>query len=301
VTASCPPTTIVANRTGSKMSVRIAEGIYFFTAEGDAMIHGWGANQGFIITSEGVVVVDTGFTRFRAEELKSEIRKITDYPIALVINTHDHSDHVFGNSVIASHDTPILSHERCNKNVSQYGLGRMKRYSSDMEAVKTALEGLDIIPSSDTYESDFSFDLGEKRFEIIHPNRGAHTFGDTMVFLPDDGVLFTGDVMWEKYHPNLEDANIQGWMVSLENISELRIRRVLPGHGTPTTKESMMEFHDYLLRFEVWMKSSFSDIKKPEDLVFNDTQSRDWKLKMIVKRNILILYERFKSDYSRGF
>ena len=281
------------------MSVRIAEGIYSFTAEGDAMIHGWGANQGFIITSEGVVVVDTGFTRFRAEELRSEIRKITDYPIALVINTHDHSDHVFGNSVIADIGTPIMSHETCNKNVSQYGIGRMESYRSDIETVRTALEGLDILPSSETYESDFSFDLGEKRFEIIHPDRGAHTFGDTMVFLPNDGVLFTGDVMWEKYHPNLEDANIQGWMTSLEEISQLELRHVLPGHGTPTTKESVMEFHDYLLRFDQWMRSSFSAFNDPATMIFEDPESQDWKLKMIVNRNIAILYERFKSDYSR--
>lgn len=283
------------------MSVRIAEGIYSFTAEGDAMIHGWGANQGFIITSEGVVVVDTGFTRLRAEELRSEIRKITDYPIALVINTHDHSDHVFGNSVIAGIRTPILSHVTCNKNVSQYGIGRMESYRSDIETVRTALEGLDILPSSETYESDFSFDLGEKRFEIIHPDRGAHTLGDTMVFLPDDGILFTGDVMWEKYHPNLEDANIQGWMTALEEMSQLKLRRVLPGHGPPTTKESVLEFRDYLRRFDEWMRSSFNAFNNPVTMIFDDPESQDWKLQMIVNRNIAKLYERLKSDYPRGF
>jgi cyclase len=264
-------------------------------ADGDSIYDGWGANQAFLVTDQGVLVVDTGFTRRIAEELLSEIRSITDKPVKLVINTHDHSDHVFGNSIFNRESVLILSHLRCRERLKELGSERLSEYSGYNTKLAGLLQGLDICLPSTTYESRLEFSLGSEKVILMHPVKGAHTQGDTMVLLPGRRVLISGDVVWSDFHPNLEDANIDGWVETLELIEELEIDQIIPGHGHVSDKSSASQLAIYLRYFDSRFKESIANGIPREKIASRVTMpgSEGWQLKMIIERNVNILYDRY--------
>jgi len=99
---------------------RVYGNAYARIADGDSIYDGWGANQGFITTKEGAVVVDTGFTAGSAKGLLREVRKRSPAPARLVVNTHDHSDHVFGNSIFDPLSPAFVAHANCRPGSSRW-------------------------------------------------------------------------------------------------------------------------------------------------------------------------------------
>lgn len=274
--------------------IGISKGVFAFLGEDDTMEEGWGANQGFVATDAGVVVIDTGFTMGRAEGLRGAIRQETSAPIKLVVNTHDHSDHVFGNSVFADDDPLIVSHSWCRKRLHRLGPRRLAGYTK-VQGMASRLKGLTILEPQAVFDRGFELTLGGVRFALIHP-RGAHTLGDTMVYLPEQKVLFAGDVLWKDYHPNLEDADITGWLTALKELSRMDVKQVVPGHGPVTDPGSAQVLANYISRFDhlvneaVSRGSPLGDVEK--DIMQPDNES--WKLRMIVRRNLDILSPRYR-------
>ena len=117
-----------------------------------------------------------------------------------------------------------------------------------------------------------------------------------MVFLPDERVLFAGDVLWVRYHPNLEDADIEGWLGALEGISKMRVDYIVPGHGPVADKTSIAPLARYIRDFDAMfrrlVRDGLSKERIAEELVMGGTE--EWLLKMIVERNVGILYERYR-------
>jgi glyoxylase-like metal-dependent hydrolase (beta-lactamase superfamily II) len=275
---------------------RVSGDAYARIANGDSIYDGWGANQGFVTTKEGAVVVDTGFTFGSATSLLREVRKKSRAPARLVVNTHDHSDHVFGNSIFDEISPAIIAHANCRARLLEMGMERMSGYRRFDARLKSALTGLRICPPRITYQEEMDFTLGETTLRLLHPGKGAHTSGDTMVFLPDEKVLFAGDVVWAGYHPNLEDADVGGWLTALEGISKMSVDHIVPGHGPVAGKSCVAPLAKYLRDFDASFKRLVRDgVPKEriaEELVMEGT--RDWRLKMIVERNVSVLYERYR-------
>ena len=266
----------------------VTDDIFVNLASSDSIYDGWGANQTFIITDEGVIVVDTGFTNKIAHSLLREIRKRTDKPIKLVINTHDHSDHVFGNSVFG--ETTILAHSKCRTRIIGRGEERITAYRKFDKTLKGALRGLSITPPQTAYNRDFTKRMGKKALKLIHPSEGAHTSGDTMILLPDDKILISGDVLSVNYHPNLEDANIPAWLNMLDDIKKMKIDQIVPGHGSVSSKDHVSIFADYIRKFNSGARKRAKEGTKEAPVIDG---SEDWKLKMIVERNFRLLYNKY--------
>jgi cyclase len=283
-------------------SVEVSEGVYAVLGKSDSIYDGWGANQGFIVTDGGVVVVDTGFTKTASENLMREIKAKTKEPIRLVVNTHDHSDHVFGNSVFALACPATISHTVCKTQLVKFGDSRMQGYRKLDARLRESINGLKITPPSATYDDDFTLRVGETEIKFIHPLNGAHTRGDTILYLPQRRVLFAGDIAWVKYHPNLEDANIPGWIGALERIDKMDVEDVVPGHGEVAGKESCRSLSEYLSRFDDKFKEMATK-GDPKDRITKellDLGESDWKLPMIVERNVEILYPRYAARPGRS-
>ena len=83
---------------------------------------------------------------------------------------------------------------------------------------------------------------------IIHPENGAHTLGDTILAMPEKGVMFLGDVFLNSFFPNVEDANIEGWIDSLSSIDYKTYSKFLPGHGKLGGKKEVGEFFNYMCK-----------------------------------------------------
>ncbi|MBM3898180.1 MAG: MBL fold metallo-hydrolase [Thaumarchaeota archaeon] len=266
---------------------QVAENVFVNLGKSDSIHDGWGANQTFIVTHDGVILIDTGFTNKISYSLLKEIKKRTYKPVKLVINTHDHSDHVFGNSVF---EATILAHENCKTRIIGRGEERIKAYRRLGRKLKEDLDGISIAPPQRTYKEGFVEYFGEKTLKIIHPKKGAHTDGDTMVLLPDDKVLISGDVLSVNYHPNIEDANLPAWLNRLEEIKGMRIDQIVPGHGTISSKEHVGTFASYLRKFDTEVRKRVKEGTKDIPILEG---SEDWKLKMIVERNFRLLYNKY--------
>ncbi|MDV3292958.1 MAG: MBL fold metallo-hydrolase [Nitrososphaerales archaeon] len=278
--------------------VEVAGGIYARVAKGDEIYDGWGANQGFIVAEKGVVVIDSGFTRGAALSLLREIRKRTRLPVRVVINTHDHSDHVFGNSVFESSGALILGHSVCWSRMEELGETRMRGYRSYDARLRKGMNGLRVTPPSVSYSESARLNILGREVELIHPP-AAHTRGDTMILLPKEKVLFAGDVVWEAYHPNLEDGDVHGWIDALRTVERMEVADVVPGHGRPTDRSSATRLSDYIAWFDAKMKDLAARKATSEEAAeeLRVPGSERWGLKMIIKRNVDMLFPGYKQKF----
>ncbi|HXQ92255.1 MAG TPA: MBL fold metallo-hydrolase [Nitrososphaerales archaeon] len=264
----------------------------------DSVFGGYGANQGFVILEDSVLAFDSGFSLPQARHLEASIRSVTDKKIRFLINSHDHSDHIFGNSFFmkkySSHGLSIISHSICSENISRQGPRRLKNYLK-IPGLKKLLLTLDIEPPNITYpDLGFRIELGGTEIVLAHPPTGAHTLGDTALYLPKKGVVYFGDIVWNRFLPNLEDANLEGWISFLEEIDLDTYKKCIPGHGDVCGPTEIINFQEYLksvrknlLEFET---RNLLNNRNSLRSCFEVPGTEDWKLRSIIEYNIDALF-----------
>ena len=159
---------------------------------------GWDiCNSGFIVGDDGVLVIDAMMVASQVRPYLEEIRKVTDKPIRYLVNTHHHVDHSFGNQFYLPAE--VVSHRGCRESMITAGADveslsqRYPQYRDDWVQSR-------LTPASITYEDKMIVHLGDRVIELLHPGP-AHTYGDTLVYLPREKVLFTGDVAFQYLTP----------------------------------------------------------------------------------------------------
>ena len=200
----------------------LAPGAYAYTAEGDP-------NTGVIVGDDGVMVIDAQATPRMAEDVIAKIRTITDKPIKYVLLTHYHAVRVLGASgynaeqIIASRDTYDLIVERGQQD-----------YESELGRFPRLFQGSESIPGltwpTIVFENKLTVFMGKKRVEIMQLGRG-HTKGDTVVWLPEDRVLYSGDLVEYGATPYTGDAYLEDWPQTLYRLAALNPARLVPGRG----------------------------------------------------------------------
>lgn len=190
---------------------------------------GFISNAGFVVTDEGVVVFDALGTPSLAAKLVEQIRQITDQPIVKVIVSHYHADHIYGLQVFKEQGAKIIAP------VGAYDY-------LDSEAAANRLEerrlSLDPWVNDDTYlvvpdvvlDHDTKFSLGGVDFGINFLG-DAHSEGDQSLYVEPDGVLFSGDIIFEGRIPFLGSANTKNWLQTLERMEAQKLKALVPGHG----------------------------------------------------------------------
>jgi cyclase len=189
------------------------------------------ANAGFVVTRRGVIVIDTLDTPARGRELAAAIRAHTSQPVLFVINTHYHYDHIFGNQAF---DVPVIAHCALAEELAQAA-------SYDLSAVAIAAhlsqhpkdrwlaDELELVYPNLVFKERLVLDLPPLRLVVQH--LGGHTPESSIVDLPDEGVLFAGDLVFEGRVPYLRQAHIEGTVQALRRLEALGERTVVPGHG----------------------------------------------------------------------
>jgi glyoxylase-like metal-dependent hydrolase (beta-lactamase superfamily II) len=201
---------------------RLSERAYAYTAEGDP-------NTGVVIGDESVMVIDAQATPVMAQDVVRHIRTVTDKPIDYVVLSHYHAVRVLGASgyrpkqVIASRDTYDLIVER--------GEADMK---SEIERFPRLFQAVESVPGltwpTMVFEHRLTVWLGKLQVEIMQLGRG-HTRGDTVVWLPHDRVLFSGDLVEYGATPYTGDAYLTDWPGTLDAIEALNPAKLVPGRG----------------------------------------------------------------------
>jgi glyoxylase-like metal-dependent hydrolase (beta-lactamase superfamily II) len=206
--------------------VKLADGAYCLTAEGDP-------NSGVIVGDDGVMVIDARATPVMAKDLVRHIRKVTDKPIKYVVLTHYHAVRVLGASgygaehVIASKATYEMIKERGRQDWASE-VGRFPRLFRAAETVP-GLTWPTIV-----FETEITLFLGKKEVRIIHAG-GGHTRGDSVVWLPKEKVLYSGDLVEEGATPYSGDAQLAEWPATLDRLLALKPKMLVPGRGEAMT------------------------------------------------------------------
>ncbi len=202
---------------------KLSDHAYAYTAEGDP-------NTGIIIGDDAVMVIDTQATPVMAQDVIRRIREVTDKPIQYVLLSHYHAVRVLGASaygaehIIASEDTRDLIVERGQFDKDSE-IGRFPRLFQNVESVPDGLTWPTI-----TFNQKMSLWLGKLEVQILQLGRG-HTKGDTVAWLPQEKILFSGDLVEFDATPYAGDAYFQDWPQTLDNIAALKPEKLVPGRG----------------------------------------------------------------------
>ncbi|MBI1394669.1 MAG: MBL fold metallo-hydrolase [Betaproteobacteria bacterium] len=205
---------------------------YAYTAEGDP-------NTGVVIGDDAVLVIDTQATPVMAQDVIRRIREVTDKPIKYVVLSHYHAVRVLGASayapeqVIASQDTWDLIRERGEADKASE-IGRFPRLFRNVESVPAGLTWPTI-----TFSGRMTLWLGDLEVQILQPGRG-HTKGDTIVWLPQEKVLFSGDLVEFDATPYAGDAYFQDWPRTLDALAALGPTALVPGRGAALQGEEQV-------------------------------------------------------------
>lgn len=203
-------------------------------------------NLSFIVTSEGVVVVNGGASARLAKALHDEIKAVTDLPVKLVINENGQGHAMLGNSYWADLGVDILAHEEAIHEGTENGdfiLQRMQRYNQDKA------EGTRLVIANLSFEDRYDYELGGVKFEILHLGP-AHGPGDTQVWIPQWSMMIAGDIAFhERMLPIFEDTCTSCWIETWETaFAPMNPTYVIPGHGHPTNLAQVTRYtHDYLV------------------------------------------------------
>lgn len=208
---------ILAPTSVSASTRKIGNDLYAYISENDSS-----ANSTFLITNEGILVVDTGLNEQEGRKLLAEIRKISSLPVRYIVNTHYHPDHRGGNNVVGPEATVIAT---------RFTLSQPASYSPAQGKI--------------AFSHEMELYLGGHEVQIYFPGP-AHTVGDAVVYFPHEHAIATGDLFLNGSCPAMDEGDMENWVAALDSMLQLPLEAVVPGHFDLANKEQLRRFRDYL-------------------------------------------------------
>ena len=276
---------------------KVAEGVWFVQGEaalGSAANRNFISNAGFVITDDGVVVIDSLGSPTLGKELLESIRRLTTQPIRYVIVTHYHADHVYGLQAFKAIGATILAHpegrEYLNSDTAQ------RRLEASRQDIFPWIDENTRLVSADRWldAADTSLRVGSFDFVIRHVGP-AHTPEDLIVFVPKLGVLFAGDLVFRGRIPFVGQADSQNWIASLGRLIELHPKVIVPGHG-PASEVPLADLEltrNYLVYLRKSMREAAENLEPFEDAYAKADWSRFEGLPLFRAANRMNAYNTY--------
>ena len=216
--------------------VEVSQNVYAYVQHDGSW---WINNTGFLVGSTGVVSIDSCSTEARTRAYLQSIAKVSDQPVRTLINTHHHGDHTFGNYLFPT--ATIVGHERSRAALQAWGLPRSAPYWTEVD-----WGGIVLAPPFLTFEESVSVHVDDLRCEVRHLGHPAHTDNDSIVWLPDRKLLFSGDLLFQGGTPFMFQGSIGGALDTLAALEQLGAETIVPGHGSVCGPEVIDEVRRYL-------------------------------------------------------
>ena len=208
--------------------------------------HYRGCTPGFIHTDEGIILVDTPLIPKQALDWREQIEdEYPGEPFLYLINTDHHRGHALGNQYYMP--VKVIAHERAHKEMSGYTDNFKERVRNSFKRepeIQAQLNNIIIIPPHVTFTNRAKLLFGGRKIELIYV--GGHTPATSIVWLPDDGVCFVGDILWVDQHPYMAQGNTMEWLSALELIRNLGAQYLVPGHGPVCGPEATYRVGEYI-------------------------------------------------------
>lgn len=215
------------------------------------------ATFGLVVTEEGAVLIDPGGSRQGAQALHAIVRSVTDQPVAHVINTGGQDHHWLGNSYWQAQGASVIASEVAVEDQRDRGSFQLSMLS---QLIGNALDGTEPSYADVTFAENYTLELAGLRFEIVHPGP-AHTPGDSFVWVPSKGTVFTGDIVYVERILGIGDqSSISNWPAAFDAVAATGAAHVVPGHGHATTMaRARAETYDYLVHLRAEIAALIED------------------------------------------
>jgi cyclase len=205
-----------------------------------------GCNPGFVVTEEGIVMIDTPQAPTAALKWREFMQSRGE--IRYLINTEDHRDHVTGNFFFSATG---IAHQKVREAIAALEVNPiLERIKAIDPEGYPLMEGYYIKKPSITFSERLTLHLGKLTFEVIH--LPGHTAGQSAVYIPQERVVFTGDNVFHRVQTYLHEAYPEDWLKSLRKIGELDVDTIIPGHGEICDKSYLQEQATFI---EEWMEA----------------------------------------------
>jgi glyoxylase-like metal-dependent hydrolase (beta-lactamase superfamily II) len=247
---------------------QVSDGVFAaIAAEGGVAV----GNAGFVDLGGEVLVFDTHVTLFAGRELRTAAEQLA--PVHNVVLSHWHGDHVYGAgafdaTVVATARTAELMHERTAQRLAEFEAAPPEDYADTpfAELVRTELPTLELHYPDETFDNERSFSGTTRSAEVITYG-GGHTPSDAFLWLADERIVFTADLVFANGQPWVGDGDVDQWLLILEKIAELRPEKIAPGHGPvagPNMIDVMRRYLDALRNAAPGDPNPFPELAFPE-------------------------------------
>jgi glyoxylase-like metal-dependent hydrolase (beta-lactamase superfamily II) len=254
---------------------QVAPGVYAFIGETGLRTYeneGMNGNAGFIVTKAGVVVVDSGSSYRVAQTIHAAIRKVTKQPVKYVINTGGQDHRWLGNGYFKAQGAEIIAAAAAIDDMNARGAMQLEGLKGEL---KEKLAGTEVVLPTKTFEKERVLKLGGRDIHLLH-FQPAHTPGDSIVWLPKEGVVFAGDLVFvDRLLGVLPFSSASGWLASFEEMAKLKPRLVIPGHGDVCDlAKARRETGDYLRLLIDHMQKAVDDMLGLQEAIDSLDQSK---------------------------
>lgn len=232
--------------------VQVGEHTYAFLQPDGSW--GW-SNAGVVVGTSDAILVDTLFDLPNTREMLDAVGSATDRPIRTLVNTHHNGDHCWGNQLVDG--ATIVGHRRCREELLASATPALLAGLSSADAddgaagyLKRAFapfdfSGIDVVPPTVTFEDRLALHLGDREVHLEYFGP-CHTLGDIAVWVPEDRVLFAGDLAFIGSTPLVWEGSLNNWIDTVDALVELGPEVVVPGHGPVTDVDGLREMQNYL-------------------------------------------------------
>lgn len=205
-----------------------------------------GANYGAILSDEGAVIIDTPIVPKQAVAFRDDLRKMTGgRPFLYIINTDHHRGHIVGNQFFMP--TPVVAHDIAWKHMKGYGDNFKQRVVDSFKKepeVQAQFTNIQIVVPKITFSHRLDIVRGGRDLRII--KIGGHTAATSVIWLPNERILFVGDAVWVDQHPYMAQANSKEWLDGLTYIRKFKADQIVPGRGPVCGRDATERMSEYI-------------------------------------------------------
>ncbi len=275
---------------------RVAANVYYVQGVselGSSANQNFISNAGFVVTPVGVVVIDALGSPELARRLLAEIAKITSKPIHTVVLTHYHADHIYGLQVFKDLGARVVAHAAAREYLTS-DTARLRLEASRQDLWPWVDEKTRLVPADDWLIAASTLTVGGVRFDI-QPVGPSHTAEDLVVYLPQQKVLFAGDLVFRNRIPFVGQADSRHWIEAMQSLLKFDTRWVVPGHGpiSDDPQRDMTLTRDYLLYLRQTMGRAARDMEPFESAYANTDWRRFEKMPLFKSANRMNAYNTY--------
>jgi cyclase len=272
--------------------IQVAPGVYAYVQAGGGLCV---ANAGLIVGDDECAVIDALFAPSMTRAFRDEIARVSDRPVTLLINTHHHVDHTMGNALFP--EAKIISHVNARSEQERVGKGVLDLLRPRIPELVAEVEDVELRLPDETYEGERTLEAAGRTVRLLHPGT-AHTIGDTLVLLPQERVLFAGDVAFHSVTPLAFEGRISSWIEVCERIDALDVETIVPGHGPVGRKGEFRQMRGYLETVRDQTRGAF-DVGVPQERatqVIDIGRYAGWEEPERLTLNVARLYQEFRGE-----